>query len=80
MWNELFDKGHEPTDNQIQEFVDTPLWDELAVYLKQTYNVQPKLFCSNCTMDKGLWKGWMVSCGINDTIIDPSMIGIRSNN
>jgi AraC family transcriptional regulator len=60
MWNELFDKGHEPIDNQIQEFVDTPLWEELAVYLKQTYNVQPKLFYSNCTMDKGLWKGWNV--------------------
>jgi AraC family transcriptional regulator len=60
LWNELFDDGHEPLDSQIKEFVETPLWDDLADYLRQTYNVQPKLFYSCCSMQKGFWKGWNV--------------------
>ena len=59
-WNELFDEKHEPLDAQIKEFVATPLWDELANYLQQTYAVSPKLSYSNCSMDKGFWKGWNV--------------------
>jgi AraC family transcriptional regulator len=60
LWSELFNNGHEPLDNQISEFVDNSLWDDLTDYLQQTYNVQPKLFYSNCSMDKGIWKGWNV--------------------
>lgn len=60
LWNELFNDGHEPSNNQIKEYVDTPLWDDLADYLQQTYNVKPKLFYSSCSMDKGFWKGWNV--------------------
>jgi len=59
-WSELFDEAHEPLDNQIKEFVDNPLWDELADYLQQTYNVEPKLFYSGCSMQKGFWRGWNV--------------------
>ncbi|MDR0768021.1 MAG: DUF3788 domain-containing protein [Methanosarcinales archaeon] len=59
-WAELFDDGREPSENQIREFVVTPLWDDLANYLQQTYNVQPKLFFSCCSMDKGFWQGWNV--------------------
>jgi len=59
-WSEIWDNGHEPTESQIQEFVDTPLWDNLTKYLQQTYNVKPKLFYSCCSMEKGLWKGWNV--------------------
>lgn len=60
MWSELFNNEHEPSDHQIKEFVDTPLWEQLADYLQQTYNVKPKLFYSCCSMDKGFWKGWNV--------------------
>ena len=59
-WSELFDEAHEPLDNQIKEFVDNPLWDELADYLQQTYNVEPKLLYSGCSMQKGFWRGWNV--------------------
>ena len=38
-WNELFGKEHEPSDEQIAEFVDSPLWSDLADHLLQTYNV-----------------------------------------
>ena len=57
-WNELFDAAHTPSDSQIKEFTGTPLWDKLDSYLRQTYNIQPKLSYSNCAMDKGMWKGW----------------------
>jgi len=60
LWSELFNDGHEPSDNQIKEFVDTPLWDDLTNHLQQTYNVQPKLFYSGCSMQEGLWKGWNI--------------------
>ena len=59
-WSELFSNGHEPLNNQIREFVDAPSWDDLAVHLQHTYNVQPKLFYSRCSMDEGFWKGWNV--------------------
>ena len=59
-WSDLFGKEHEPTIEQIQEFVATPLWGELADYLQQTYKVKPKVEYSGCKMDKGAWKGWNV--------------------
>ena len=59
-WSELFNKENEPINEQIQEFVATPLWGELAGYIQQTYNVRPKIEYSGCMMDKGAWKGWNV--------------------
>ncbi|MCL2569073.1 MAG: DUF3788 domain-containing protein [Oscillospiraceae bacterium] len=59
-WNELFSKEQEPSEDQIKEFVRTPLWDDLDQYLKQTCKVKPKVAHSNCSMDKGMWKGWNV--------------------
>jgi len=59
-WNELYTSESEPSESQIKEFVNTPLWDDLDTFLKQTYNVKPKLSFSNCAMDKGMWKGWNV--------------------
>jgi len=57
-WHELFNHTQEPSDSEIEKFVAAPLWGDLDHYLRQTYNVQPKLFYSNCAMDKGMWKGW----------------------
>lgn len=59
-WSALYDNGHVPGENQIKEFVDTPFWDRLANHLQQTYKVEPKLFYSCCSMQKGFWKGWNV--------------------
>jgi AraC family transcriptional regulator len=60
LWNDLFSKENEPTAEQIQEFVATPLWSELADYLQTTYNTKPKIEYSNCAMDGGIWKGWNI--------------------
>jgi len=59
-WSELFGDECEPLDNQIKEFVNTPLWDDLSNYLQQTYNIKPKLSYSSCSMQEGFWKGWNV--------------------
>ena len=60
LWNEMYNAKNEPSENHIIEFVKTPLWENLDSYLKQKYNIQPQLFFSNCSMDKGYWKGWNV--------------------
>jgi AraC family transcriptional regulator len=59
-WNELFTKEQKPSDKQINMFVGNPLWDNLTNDLKQTFNIQPELSYSACSMDKGFWKGWNV--------------------
>ena len=59
-WSDLFDREHEPTEEQVQEFSKTPLWSELTEHLQQTYNIKPKLSYSGCSMDNGYWKGWNV--------------------
>ena len=60
LWSELFNDAHEPSDSQLKQFVNTPLWDDLDDFLQQTYAVKPKLSYSNCSMDKGFWMGWNV--------------------
>jgi len=59
-WHELFDREHEPSETQIKVYVNTPLLDELDSYIRQTYNVKPKLAYSSCKMDGGAWQGWNI--------------------
>ena len=59
-WNELFDCEHEPSEAQISEFINTPLFEELDGHLREAYNIKPKLSYSNCGMDGGMWKGWNI--------------------
>ena len=59
-WHELFDRDHEPSEVQVKEFVNTPLFDELDGHLIETYKVKPKLSYSSCGMDGGAWKGWNI--------------------
>ena len=60
LWSELFGNEQQPSENQIVEFVDTALWDDLANHMQRTYNVPPKRFYSRCSMDEGFWKGWNI--------------------
>ncbi len=59
-WSERFGKEQEPSNEQIEEYVATPLWGALADHLRQTYNTKPNLSYSGCAMDGGIWKGWNV--------------------
>ena len=59
-WNELFGRENEPSETQIKEFINTPLFYELDSYLRETHKVKPKLSYSGCGMDGGAWKGWNI--------------------
>jgi len=59
-WNDLYDREHEPSEEQIKEYVNTPLFEELDGYLRQTYKVKPKVAYSGCKMDGGAWQGWNI--------------------
>jgi AraC family transcriptional regulator len=59
-WYEIFDRDHEPTEAQIKEYVETPLFGEFDDYLRQTCKVKPKIAYSGCKMDSGMWQGWNI--------------------
>jgi len=59
-WTELFDCTHEPSNNQVKEFVGASFFDDLVDYLQEECKVKPKQFYSDCSMDNGIWKGWNV--------------------
>ena len=65
LWNEMYSDEHEPSENEVAEFIKSPLWGDLANHLQQTYNVKPKLSYSNCAMDGGNRKGWNVKYAKN---------------
>lgn len=52
-WNELYDQVNMPTEKNIDEFINNKLWAELNLFIHNTYNIQPKLSYSNCSMQKG---------------------------
>jgi len=49
----LFEQKEQPTFDQIREFVNNPLWEELNSYLQGAYKVQPKLSYSKCSAQRG---------------------------
>lgn len=59
-WPDTYPSNQEPTAPQIAAFVNTPLWDDLNNYLKQTYGISPTLFYSRCSMEHGFWEGWNI--------------------
>ncbi|MCL2620006.1 MAG: DUF3788 domain-containing protein [Defluviitaleaceae bacterium] len=59
-WSELFDATQQPSIDQIEDYINSPLWNNLNDHLLQTYNVKPKLEYSGCSMDGGIWMGWNV--------------------
>lgn len=53
MWNELYGQDNQPTLQNINDFVNSELWNELCLFLEDTYAVLPKLEYSKCSMQKG---------------------------
>lgn len=52
-WQDMFFQDNKPTSEQIKEFINSPLWDKLNNTLTSTYNVEPKIEYSKCSMQKG---------------------------
>ena len=59
-WHEVFHGDQEPTEQQIKDFIATPLWQDLSVHLTQTYRIKPKKTYSRCSMGDGYWMGWNI--------------------
>ncbi len=53
MWSELYNQNIQPVMENIKDFVKIELWNELCLYLENTYSVLPKIEYSRCSMQKG---------------------------
>ncbi len=52
-WNILYDQNNPPNLNDIDKYIGSGLWESLNAFLKDTYNIQPKLSYSRCSMQPG---------------------------
>ena len=59
-WSELFGKENEPSFDQVSDFINSSLLDNLNNHIQQTFMVKPKLSYSGCAMNGGMWKGWNI--------------------
>lgn len=55
-WAQLFPPDRKPSSEEIDQYVDNPLWPELRRYLKDAYGAEPRTDYSRC----GLEPGWNV--------------------
>lgn len=52
-WRNLYGPGNPPALDNISEYVNNELWQELNAFLQSTYHIQPKLAYSRCSMQPG---------------------------
>lgn len=60
LWSEKYTKDVEPTPQQVKDFINNPMFEELDHYLQDTYEIKAKKAYSGCSMDQGIWKGWNI--------------------
>ncbi|KAJ51662.1 putative nucleic acid-binding Zn finger protein [Clostridium tetanomorphum] len=53
MWNELYNQSNQPTLEDVKKFVNNKLYNELCLFLENTYKVSPKMEYSKCSMQQG---------------------------
>ncbi len=52
-WSQLYPQSQAPTFGQMQDYIHSPLYQQLAAFLEQTYQIKPKLEYSKCSMIPG---------------------------
>lgn len=52
-WLEMYGKEKQPTEAQIEAYIQNPLWDALHVYLQGAYQTAPKMSFSGCSGQPG---------------------------
>lgn len=52
-WSNIYPANNQPTFDDINKYVNNELWQELNLFLQDTYHVQPKLSYSQCSMQRG---------------------------
>lgn len=53
MWKGIYDQSVEPSTDNIKEYINNKLFDELNMFLEENYNIKPKYEYSKCSMQKG---------------------------
>ena len=53
MWSELYNSNNKPTFENVSDFINSTLWNELCLFVENTYSISPKLEFSKCSMQKG---------------------------
>jgi len=57
---EKFEKGNQPSEAEIRDFVNTSLLDDMDSHMRDMYKVKPKYAYSSCAMDNNIWRGWNI--------------------
>jgi hypothetical protein len=54
-WHELFDTDHIPSFENIREYIGEAktVWDELVLYIEETYKTKPQMDYSKCSAQPG---------------------------
>ena len=54
-WNKVFDAYHVPSEGDIGEHLQEAklIWNELTTYIEETYQVNPQITFSKCSMQPG---------------------------
>lgn len=52
-WDVAWPQQMKPTLSDIGEWIKNPLFEELADWMKETYQLEPSIEFSRCSMDKG---------------------------
>ena len=48
-----FPMDREPSPEEVDRYVDNPLWPELRRYLKDAYGAEPRMSYSRCSLEPG---------------------------
>jgi hypothetical protein len=52
-WIKLYTADKQPTEAEIADYIASPLWKELNDFLRENYEVEPKLTYSTCSGQPG---------------------------
>ncbi len=52
-WFERYPKAQQPSLQEINDFIASPLWGELCAWAEQTYKIEPKVEHSTCSAAPG---------------------------
>lgn len=52
-WYELFGSDQQPSYEEIEKYIQNPLWEEINIWIKKNYQVEPRISYSSCSAQKG---------------------------
>lgn len=52
-WSLRYNSDNKPDRQQISDFINNPLWENLCSYLESTYNISPNIEYSRCSAQPG---------------------------